>query len=116
MCDACGDPNKYAKELNCSNPKTSHEIRRLAQIAVFAVRDGGRKFLDTDAGECLIRNIMGLAKADELQQPSLMNEFEWKPPLEIVPREFLRVLVKDSSRNAKYRGKKTPTGKPGGGK
>jgi hypothetical protein len=117
MCRECGDPNRYVKEFKASNAKTTHEMRRTAQAVTFGVEAYGLKFLDQDIGECLIRNLMGLAKADELQQPSLMNEFEWRPPLDIVPRDFLRVLVKDSSRNAKYKGKKTPPGgKPGQGK
>jgi hypothetical protein len=78
-------------------------MRRTAQVLELSVAAFGEDFLDTDAGECLVRNIIGLAKSDEFQKPSLMTEFEWMPPLEVIPRDMLRLLLKDNLRNDRFR-------------
>jgi hypothetical protein len=61
-----------------------------------------------------MRNIAGLAKSDKWNKPSLMDEFELAPPMDVVPRDFLRVLVKDSARNERIKPKKPTPARKGG--
>jgi hypothetical protein len=127
MVDGYGCPTKWAKDYEFSNKRTANEVRRWAVAVKTAYRQYGRAFLQTDLGEVMLRNMVGLQKADEFGKPTLMNEFEWFPEVEVVPREFVRILVKDSARvdnfkkkNGKASKATTPasgsasTGRPGG--
>jgi hypothetical protein len=108
-------PTRFAKECTVQ-PRTAHEMRRAAQVLELSVAAYGEDFVDSEPGECLVRNIIGLAKADEFQKPSLMNEFEWMPPLQVIPPDMLRLLLKDNLRNDRFRAsnkaKKKPTKDP----
>lgn len=113
-----GSLTAFIRQNKWNSPRNFHEARRLVQIAESAIADVGLKyFLASEWGEMSMRNIAGISKSDEWNKPSLMEQFEWAPPQDIVPRDFLRMLVKDSARNDRMKPKKTvPPVKGGAGK
>ena len=65
-----------------NNQRNAHECRRLIQLVEAALEIVPlSQFLKSDLGEMFMRNIAGLAKSDEWNKPSLMDEFELTPPI-----------------------------------
>ena len=58
--------------------------------------------------EILVRTLAGLYKSDQLGLPSLLEELEWAPPEDILPREIFRVVAKDAARRVKQTVKPKP--------
>lgn len=107
----------FYRSVKWNNQRNAHEVRRIIQVFE-ALRETIPKarLLEMVPGEMMMRNIAGLVKSDEWNKPSLMDAFELRPPLDVVPRDFLRVLVKDSTRNEriKPKTKKPATAQKGG--
>jgi hypothetical protein len=98
----------YVMSLEFHNPRNMHEARRSAQI-IDSFLDEGIS-VEYEGMEMLVRNLAGLCKSDELRDASIMEEFEWAPPEDIVPRDIFRAVAKNAQRKKKLVGK-TPTGK-----
>lgn len=73
-----------------------HEARRHAQVADELMRDGYS--LSSTALEMLMRNIAGLHLADLHEDGSLMDEMEWSPVQNLVPRDIVRSVLQDNKR------------------
>lgn len=95
----------YVRRAEFKNLRSMHEARRTAQAIDAFGRSGVS--LHEEGMEILVRNLAGLVQADRFGDPSLLEELEWAPPEDLLPRAVLRTVLKDSKRRAKY--------KPGGG-
>jgi hypothetical protein len=119
--DGWGSLQNYVRFNKWNNVRNSHEARRMVQIMDALVKQQGvRATVISEAGEMLMRNIAGLAKSDEWKKPSLMEQFEWKPPKDVIPRDWMRLLVKDAQKTETLLKTKSsnpaPTQKGGAGK
>ena len=65
--------------------------------------------------EILLCRLMGLQKADLLQNDHLLLSFAWAPPEDPVPQEKLRAALKDAERRKRLQPKSSPWGRPTGG-
>jgi hypothetical protein len=99
----------YVMSLEFHNPRNMHEARRTAQIIDSFLGEGVTT--EYEGMEMLVRNLAGLCKSDELRDASIMEEFEWAPPEDIVPRDIFRAVAKNAQRKKKLVGGKAPTGK-----
>jgi hypothetical protein len=100
----------YVRDISFRKDRNAHEARRIAQVVDAAVREGAS--LKQDFMEMLLRNLAAICKADELGEPQIIHEFEFEPPQELIPREALRVALKDSQRYALLRRNGTRTPRP----
>lgn len=67
----------FLRANDWNNQRNAHECRRLIQLVEAALQMIPLpRFLQSDLGEMCMRNIVGLAKSDEWNKPSLMDKFE----------------------------------------
>ncbi len=104
----------FVLSVDFNNTRNMHEARRTAQAIDTFLRQGVTA--DFEGMEILVRNLAGLRKSDELRDPSILEEFEWAPPEDFVPRDIFRAVVKGAQRRAKYSRttKPKPTGSNNG--
>ncbi len=104
----------FVLSVDFNNTRNMHEARRTAQAIDAFLRQGVTA--DFEGMEILVRNLAGLRKSDELRDPSILEEFEWAPPEDFVPRDIFRAVVKGAQRRAKYSRttKPKPTGSNNG--
>lgn len=102
----------FVRSNEFKNSRNMHEARRTAQAIDAFLREGvSAKF---EGMEILVRALTGLYKSDQHSQPSLLEELEWAPPEDILPREIFRVVAKDAARRTKQTTKSKPQAPPKG--
>ena len=100
------DAISYVRSLDMQL-RSKHECRRMAQLIDQLLKEGTT--VHHLSLEMCLRNLAGLQQADAFKDPSILMQFEWQPPRDIVPKEILRDAIKDAKRYQKY------TRPPGGG-
>ena len=105
-----GSALNFVRNVEFKNLRNRHEARRVAQ-AIDAYR---REGIDTsyEGTEILVRTLAGLYKSDQLGSPGILEQLEWAPPEDILPRSMLRRAIKDNKAQAKLR--PTPKNTPAG--
>ena len=104
---------EYVLSLEFKNQRSFHECRRIAQaVDAFLAAGIDAKFLGM---EHLLRNLAGLQIADQYKDPALLEELEWDPPQDIVPKSVLRTVIKDAERRKKYLSPSPAPSDPKGG-
>ena len=61
--------------------------------------------------EALLRNLAGVCESDKLGDPSVIEGLEWAPPQDIVPRNVLRMVMRDAKRRKELKGSKSVSNK-----
>ena len=118
-----GSALNFVRNVDFKNTRAMHEARRVAQAIDAFQREGvGHQY---EGMEILLRTLAGLYKADEFGSQDILEQLEWAPPEDILPRGVVRTAVKDAQRQAKLRptkkkpapgGDRKKNGPPGAGK
>ena len=103
----------YIRSLHFKKERNFHEARRLAQV-IDSARSSNVD-LSFDFMEMLLRNLAGICEVDKFNNPGLLEQIEFAPPQQLIPREFFRIFTKDAKRDADMRKAATKKGTPGGG-
>ena len=107
--------SSYIRSLQFKKERNFHEARRLAQV-IDSARSANID-LSLDFMEMLLRNLAGICEVDKYNNPGLLEQIEFAPPQQLIPRDFFRAFTKDAKRDADMRkaATKPKTGTPGGG-
>ena len=91
----------WARNIHFRSSRNWHEARVLAQGIDRLLEEGISH--SSAAMEIFIRRLVGLQKADQYDDVTLLEELEWAPPEDVVPREVLRAALKGAERRKKLR-------------
>ena len=99
--------SSYVRSLQFKKERNFHEARRLAQVI-----DSARSVhtdLSLDFMEMLLRNFAGVCEVDKYNNPGLLEQIEYAPPQQLIPRDFFRAFAKDAKRDANMKKSSTTT-------
>ena len=96
--------SEFVRNSDFSNARSKHEARRMAHILDALIAGFHRPLtMNSLAIEMLVRNVVGLVEGDRLGNSSILESLEWRAPQEVLPRDMLRSIIKDSKRFDEYR-------------
>jgi hypothetical protein len=93
----------FVRYVSFNKERAAHEARRTAQAIDSLVADGVP--LTLEGMEILVRNMVAVYEADKRNDTGILDSLEWAPPEDVVPRDIMRTVIKDTKRNEKFKQK-----------